>query len=249
MRSMRRSEPGDKASRSCDPTLTGVCLVGFCQPCDGQVNALGQHGQAHHDHLGWSKRAVRPWAGKCSDREGGPAPALQRGSGTGREVEVPVRSSPVLLPPGPPMPLVNRVVAAVLRSPAAGLLKGVCLLTYVGPRTGRFVRLPVQFARDDDCLVVLPARSTQKTWWRSFGEPRPVDVLLGGVLRAGVARTVLHTDPGRSEAEGRYRTGHPKADLSHDPLVVIRLEPLGPASPTCCPGCAGCPCWRTGRTG
>ncbi len=129
------------------------------------------------------------------------------------------------------MPLVNRVVAAVLRSPAAGLLKGVCLLTYVGPRTGRFVRLPVQFARDDDCLVVLPARSTQKTWWRSFGEPRPVDVLLGGVLRAGVARTVLHTDPGRSEAEGRYRTGHPKADLSHDPLVVIRLEPLGPASP------------------
>ena len=74
----------------------------------------------------------------------------------------------------------NRVVAALLQSPAHRLLSGsVDLVRYTGRRTGRTITTPTQFARVGDHVVILVGRPDTKTWWRNFTDGRDLAVLLG----------------------------------------------------------------------
>jgi hypothetical protein len=119
---------------------------------------------------------------------------------------------------------VNRIVLAVLRSRWRAALPGLCVLTFLGRRTGRPVTLPVQYARDGDQAVVLVGRAATKQWWRNFTEPRQVGVLAEGVPHEGLGRLVPMGHPGRSAAERIYSGGHPHAHISaDDPMVVITL--------------------------
>lgn len=75
----------------------------------------------------------------------------------------------------------NRVVCAVLRSPAHRLLSGsVALVHYRGRRTGRDITTPVQYVRDGHRVVLNAGRPRTKTWWRNFTSSHPLDICIEG---------------------------------------------------------------------
>ena len=93
------------------------------------------------------------------------------------------------------MGIANSMVAAVLRSPAHGLLSGSAdLLAYEGRRSGRRIVLPTQYARSGDELVILVGRPDTKRWWRNFTEPRDLDVLVAGDWQPMVGQAVVGAD-------------------------------------------------------
>jgi hypothetical protein len=126
----------------------------------------------------------------------------------------------------------NAVVLGLLRSPLGRLLGGVCELEFTGRRSNRAVRLPVQYARDGDRVVVHVGRAAGKRWWRNFTDPRPVRVHAAGVTLGGIGRLVRAGDVDRTEAERVYRQSYPNAMLStNDPMVLIEPAPRPAAGP------------------
>jgi hypothetical protein len=126
----------------------------------------------------------------------------------------------------------NTIVLALLRSPLARLLGGVCELEFTGRRSGRAVRLPVQYARYGDRVVVHVGHAAGKRWWRTFTDPHPVRVHAGGATLVGIGRLVRAGDADRPEAERVYRRRYPKATLStNDPMVLIERVPEPAAGP------------------
>ena len=84
--------------------------------------------------------------------------------------------------------IVNPVVMAILRSPAHRILSGrLVVLHLTGRRSGRRFALPVLFRRDGDTLTVSVALPERKRWWRNVTEQTPVDVLIDGGRRHGLA--------------------------------------------------------------
>jgi hypothetical protein len=66
----------------------------------------------------------------------------------------------------------NAIVLRILGSPCHRLLSGsVAAVEYEGRRSGRRVRLPVQYATVDSQIVVSPAHAEGKQWWRNFEQP------------------------------------------------------------------------------
>jgi len=120
----------------------------------------------------------------------------------------------------------NSLVLAVLRSPVHFLLSGAAIeLRYVGRRSGRHYVLPVQYARDEERLVVLPQHAESKTWWRNFLAPQPVSVRLRGRLHAGIARVVRPGDPAWEEDRQLYESRWRRlAGGVAGPLVEITIR-------------------------
>lgn len=93
------------------------------------------------------------------------------------------------------MTFANRVVGAVLSSPAHRLLSGSTdLVRYCGRRSGATIVTPTQYARSGDDVVILVGRARTKTWWRNFRQDRDVDVLVQGHWLPMTARVVTGTD-------------------------------------------------------
>jgi hypothetical protein len=83
------------------------------------------------------------------------------------------------------MAVANRIVAAVLQSPAHRVLSGkLDLVRYEGRRSGRTIVTPTQYAAVGDDVVILVGRPDSKTWWRNFTERRDVDVLIAREWRS-----------------------------------------------------------------
>lgn len=137
----------------------------------------------------------------------------------------------------------NRVVAALLRSPAHRVLSGsVVLVRYTGRRSGRLVTTPTQYApapgTDGDAtagLVVLVGRPDGKRWWRNFTGGWPLEVLVRGTW-VPMSGTALrgHDDPGAvAPLLDAYLERFPKVarTLPADPAerldgaVVVRCRP------------------------
>nr|WP_246299430.1 nitroreductase/quinone reductase family protein [Nocardioides panaciterrulae] len=128
---------------------------------------------------------------------------------------------------GPPAH--NRVVLDLLASPWRGRLdRRVLGLEVRGRATGRRYRLPVQYAVDDDGLVVVPGRPERKTWWTNLTAPAtPVAVLWGGDWVPGAAEVLRPGRPGYEHARTTYarrwrRTRLPAAQ------PVVRIRYAGP---------------------
>lgn len=123
----------------------------------------------------------------------------------------------------------NRVVLGLLGSPWRGRLDHRLLgLSIRGRRTGRSYRFPVQYAVDDDGLVVVPGRAEQKTWWTNLREPAtPVGVLWGGDWEPGAADLLRPGDPGYAVALSTYRRRWPHLALPAG-QVVVRIRYAGP---------------------
>jgi hypothetical protein len=128
----------------------------------------------------------------------------------------------------------NAVVLSLLRSPLGRLFRGLGELEFTGRRSGRVVRLPVQYARDAHRVVVNVGHAAGKRWWRNFTNPHPVRVHAGGATLTGIGRVVHVSDADRTEAERVYRLRYPKATLStNDPIVLIEPAPEPGAGEDC----------------
>jgi hypothetical protein len=123
----------------------------------------------------------------------------------------------------------SAAVVAVLRSPLRRLLdRRLVTLSYTGRRSGTRFSIPVAYACDHDDLVVFVGGHEHKRWWRNFGDPRPVRVLLRGRQYEGTGQVVV----GDRATREAYHHGQPKAVASvgreHQPLFV-RISQLRPA--------------------
>lgn len=58
----------------------------------------------------------------------------------------------------------NAVILALLGLPLGQLLGALCELQFTGRRTGTTVRLPVQYARAGDRLVIHVRHAASKQW-------------------------------------------------------------------------------------
>jgi hypothetical protein len=80
----------------------------------------------------------------------------------------------------------NRIVLLLLGTRAHALLdRPLIALRIRGVPSGRTFELPVQYAADENAVVILPGRPETKRWWRNLVEPAPVEVLLGGRWQHG----------------------------------------------------------------
>ena len=82
-------------------------------------------------------------------------------------------------------------------------------------RDGRTVVLPVMAAVDRDRITVLVANAATKRWWRHFRTPTPVEVLINGQWRTGVAQVSHDID-----AIAAYRRRFPRVRVSTTPTFV-----------------------------
>jgi hypothetical protein len=120
----------------------------------------------------------------------------------------------------------NSLVLAILRSPVHRLLSGMTVeLRYTGRRSGRQYVLPVQYAREDQRLVVVPQDAKSRTWWRNFLTPEPISVRLNGRLRDGIARVVYPDDPAWEQEKRLYeRRWRRLSGRVAGPIVEITLR-------------------------
>jgi hypothetical protein len=126
--------------------------------------------------------------------------------------------------------LANRLTVRLARGRLHRLVSGSLLVvSYRGRRTGSAHVLPVQYAvdpADPSRLVVYPARSERKTWWRNFAEGWDADLVLRGSPVAAWGRVLVPTDPERSRALAAYRARWPRVEVGPDePLVGFVLRP------------------------
>ncbi|WP_247606302.1 hypothetical protein [Nocardia flavorosea] len=101
---------------------------------------------------------------------------------------------------------VNRGIVALLGAPVLGplLSKVFAEVEYVGRRSGRVFRTPVNFMKEGDEYVIRVAMPDKKTWWRNFlGEGSPI---------------LLHF------REGQLR-GHATARRDEKGRVTVRVRP------------------------
>jgi deazaflavin-dependent oxidoreductase (nitroreductase family) len=123
----------------------------------------------------------------------------------------------------------NSTMTWLLGTPAAALLdERICTLRYVGPRSGRTVTLPVQYARDCASVVIAVGWPERKTWWRAMRDSRSVRIRLRGAWYDGTAR--LTSGTARQRALTTYRQAYPRTpddvalvevtvDSSNQPLL------------------------------
>ena len=126
-------------------------------------------------------------------------------------------------PPTVP-PYVNRFIRALLRSPLHGLMsKNTMLLGFTGRKTGKRYVIPIRYAREGNRVTCF----TDSKWWINLRGGAPVEMLIGGQTRPGVATTIadpstveqrlsefLHEMPGDSKYYGvrRNSDGLPNTD-------------------------------------
>lgn len=131
--------------------------------------------------------------------------------------------------------VVNPLVRAILRSPWHRLLSGtVLVLTYTGRRTGRRYSIPVQYAPDQEALIVLVGQPQQKRWWRNLRDGASVTVELRGRQFQGHAHVVGRDPDARASTFRAYATRFPRTARSAGPadrVVLVRIERLRPDGP------------------
>ena len=87
----------------------------------------------------------------------------------------------------------NKIIASLLQSPLHGLMSGsTMLITVTGQKSGRPITVPVNYAQTGNTLRVTSLRS--RIWWRNVMDGVPVQVLLRGQQRRGIATALAGLD-------------------------------------------------------
>jgi hypothetical protein len=122
----------------------------------------------------------------------------------------------------------NGVVLHLLGARAHRLLDGsLVALCIRGVVSGQTFEFPVQYAADDNALVIVPGRPETKSWWRNLVEPASVDVLLHGRWEPGYGMLLQPGEPGYEAALDVYRQRWPRVRILPDsPLVQVRFTAL-----------------------
>ena len=90
---------------------------------------------------------------------------------------------------------VNPIVAAILRSPAHGLLsRRLLLLTYTGAVSAASHTIPVAYGERDDGLEIRVGAPEAKRWWRNLRSGAPVELRLRGRRVMATARAIESGD-------------------------------------------------------
>lgn len=118
---------------------------------------------------------------------------------------------------------VNRIVIALLHTPAGRVVgRSLALLAYTD-RHGARRELPLMLARDGEAFVALAAAPERKFWWRSLDGGGPVELLHRG-RRLGGRGEVVHDPDERERALSVYLTRFPKARAVAEGAVVVRIS-------------------------
>ncbi len=121
---------------------------------------------------------------------------------------------------------VNRIVIALLRTPAGRFVgRSLALLTYTD-RHGARRELPVMVAADGGGFVVLAGQPERKLWWRRLDGGGPVELLHRGRRLAGRGE-VVHDEAERARALTAYLNRFPKARAAAGGAVVVRISADG----------------------
>ena len=125
-------------------------------------------------------------------------------------------------------PARNLVVLDLLESRAHRLLDGsLVALRIRGVISGVTFELPVQYAADDDTVVVAPGRPEGKLWWRNLSRPAPVEVLVTGCWQSGFGAVLRPGEPGYDTALQTYQRRWSRIRIPADSLLVeVRLTSL-----------------------
>jgi len=139
---------------------------------------------------------------------------------------------PVWVTAQPPLPVlhaVNRVMRPVLASPLGNRIRGVMLLEFAGRRSGRTIRVPVNYYAVDGA----PAAFTDAPWALNFAGGAPVTVRHQGRVRRGTGTLVTSPEEVGRGARKAMDNGAPPRRLGlgvakgHDPSAS-ELAALGP---------------------
>ena len=102
----------------------------------------------------------------------------------------------------------NRFMVRWLRSPLGVLSGGVVLVRYTGRVSGQQRELPVQASRYENGHLIRVGRPEQKTWWRNFGEPWPIELVSGGRVVRGLGTVALGSSGRGQRLAADYFTEH-----------------------------------------
>ena len=121
----------------------------------------------------------------------------------------------------------SAVVSWGLRRRMPGVGASFALLRVTGRRSGRVFEFPVQYARQRDVVVVLPARPERKNWWRNLQTRSGLTTWLDGRWRSGDAVVVRKGSREYDEARAIYTDRWPSAARTRAALFVrIELAPF-----------------------
>jgi hypothetical protein len=85
----------------------------------------------------------------------------------------------------------NRLMLPYLRS-TAGRRAGrrFAVIEYEGRRSGKRRELVTGYVRDGRTVRIRVGQAKDKTWWRNFSTPHPMDIRLAGKDHRGTAHTL-----------------------------------------------------------
>ena len=102
----------------------------------------------------------------------------------------------------------NRFMARWLESPLGFMSGRVVLVRYVGRASGCPRRLPVNCETFEDGYLIRVGRPEQKTWWRNFTSPYPIELVRHGRLIRGSAVVVSGTTGSGQRIAAEYFATH-----------------------------------------
>ncbi|MEP7194270.1 MAG: nitroreductase/quinone reductase family protein [Actinomycetota bacterium] len=122
----------------------------------------------------------------------------------------------------------NRIILSLLGTRAHPLLdRALVVLQVRGVVSGQTFELPVQYAADDNALVIVPGRPETKLWWRNLREPASVEVLVAGLWQPGYGILLLPGEPGYDDAIQTYLRRWPRTRIAAEtPVVQVRFTAL-----------------------
>ena len=138
--------------------------------------------------------------------------------------------------------LMNKVPAAILRSPLHPIMSGrYLILAFTGRKSGKRYSTPVAYLREDEAFLM----TTDSPWWRNLKGGTPVTLWVKGRGCEGIAEAVtdhvevarvlarfLEAQPGYGRFVGMKREPGGRTDTSEVEevargRVVVRVRPKG----------------------
>jgi len=142
--------------------------------------------------------------------------------------------------------LMNKVPAAILRSPLHPFMSGrYLLLTFTGVKSGKTYVTPVAYLTENDAFLT----TTDSPWWKNFKGGAPVALRVKGREYEGIGEAVtdhaevtrvlgrfLEAQPGYGKFVGVKRDADGRTDPSYVEeaargRVVVRVQPTRETSP------------------
>jgi hypothetical protein len=102
----------------------------------------------------------------------------------------------------------NKFMSAWLDSPLGFLAGSVVLIKYTGRVSGRARRLPVNCELFENGFLIRVGKPEEKTWWRNFRQPWPIEIVRKGRRIRGSAVVALGSTGTGQRVAAEYFVKH-----------------------------------------